>query len=123
MTEPISGSWISITAAGVTVFGVVTGLDPALMFASACGGWWALTYHPPMEVLTRLNRLGLSALIGGWSTPVFAELAQKHLSVTGDSLPAFKFVVALTVGLVALDILGGRIRRLCEKVQLPWGRK
>lgn len=121
MTEPISGSWISITAAGVTVFGIVTGLDPALMFASACGGWWAMTYHPPMKVFSRLNRLGLSALIGGWGTPVFADIAQKHMSLSPEGLPAFKFVVALVVGLVALDILGGRIRRLAEK--MPWGRK
>lgn len=123
MTEPISGSWISITAAGVTVFGIVTGLDPALMFASACGGWWAMQYHPPMKVWSRLNRMGLSALIGGWSAPVFAEVAQKQLSISVEGLPAFKFVVALLLGLIALDVLGGRVKVFFEKLPMPWGRK
>lgn len=123
MTEPISGSWISITAAGVTVFGIATGLDPALMFASASGGWWAMTYNPPANLWTRLNRLGLTALIGGWGTPVFADVAQKHMHIANEGMPAFKFVVALVVGLVALDVLGGRVRRLFEKVPMPWGRK
>lgn len=70
MTEPITPSAFGLTAAGVTLFGVATGLDPALLCAGAAGGWWAMTYQPVLGALDRVSRVSLSALVGGWGSPV-----------------------------------------------------
>ena len=58
MTEPVTPSAFGLTAAGVTLFGVATGLDPALLCAGAAGGWWAMTYQPVLGALDRAAQEG-----------------------------------------------------------------
>ena len=42
----------------------------ALLCAGAAGCWWAMTYQPVLGALDRVSRVGLSALVGGWGSPV-----------------------------------------------------
>ena len=49
MAEPTSSAaaLAAATATGLTVFGVATGLHPAILLAGLAGGLWALSYQEP----------------------------------------------------------------------------
>ncbi|OYD53269.1 hypothetical protein CGK74_13725 [Thauera propionica] len=116
MTDPISPPAIGLTAAGITLFGVATGLDPVLLFAGAGGGWWAMTYQPVLGALDRLSRIGISALVGGWGSP----LAVGYAAGAGwlpEAVPqqAAGFPVALGIGLLAVDVIGRGVLRLAQR--------
>lgn len=105
---------VSITAAGgVTVFGIATGLQPELLVAGAAGGWWAMSYQPPIKPFTRANRIIVSALVAAWLTPLTIYLLSKYVEdiPTVASLP-----VALCVGLVTIDVLGSGFTRIAKKL-------
>lgn len=71
MAEPTSTAAVAIaTAGGLTVFGVVTGLHPALLVAGMAGGWWALSYRDPMPLRARVASVVISAISAAWCAPV-----------------------------------------------------
>lgn len=116
MTDPISPPAIGLTAAGITLFGVATGLDPVLLFAGAGGGWWAMTYQPVLGAIDRLSRIGISALVGGWGSP----LAVGYAAGAGwlpEAVPQHVagFPVALGIGLLAVDVIGRGVLRLAQR--------
>lgn len=116
MTDPISPPAIGLAAAGITVFGIATGLDPVLLFAGAGGGWWAMTYQPVLGVLDRISRIFISALVGGWGAP----LAVGYVDGAGwlpHTVPAHVagFPVALGIGLLAVDVIGRAILRIAAR--------
>lgn len=103
MTEPLSGAALSVTAAGgIAVFGVVTGLEPALLLAGAAGGWWSLSYMYPLSILARIHHIALSALIAAWVAPA-------------ADVPGGPYVAALVVGLVAVPVLGKALMKLAGR--------
>lgn len=116
MTDPISPPALGLTAAGITLFGVATGLDPVLLFAGAGGGWWAMTYQPVLGALDRLSRIGISALAGGWGAPLAVGYAAGR-NWLPDTVPAAVagFPVALAIGLLAVDVLGRGLVRLAQR--------
>jgi hypothetical protein len=116
MTEPVTPSAFGMTAAGVTLFGVATGLDPALLCAGAAGGWWAMTYQPVLGTVDRLSRVGISALAGGWGSP----LAVGYAASAGwlpHNVPQHiaGFPVALALGLLAVDVIGRGLLRFAQR--------
>lgn len=116
MTDPISPPAIGLTAAGITLFGVATGLDPVLLFAGAGGGWWAMTYQPVLGAIDRLSRIGISALAGGWGSP----LAVGYAAGAGwlpQAVPQHVagFPVALCIGLLAVDVIGRGALRFAKR--------
>jgi hypothetical protein len=105
---------VSITAAGgVTLFGIATGLQPELLVAGAAGGWWAMSYQPPIKPFTRANRIVLSSLIAAWLTPLTLHLIGRYVEEipTAAALP-----VALCVGLISIDVLGSGFTRIAKKL-------
>lgn len=107
MTEPVSGTAITVTAGGITILGIVTGLQPELMLAGAAGGWWAQVYIGPTSALARINRLLLAAFIAAWASPPSVAFAAGY-GWLPDALPlkAWQLLAALGFGLIALDALG-----------------
>lgn len=107
MSEPVSAGYVGVTAGGITVLGIITGLHPALMLAGAAGGWWAMSYQPQMTVLGRLNRILLSSIVAAWGAPVAAAAGA---SIIPSSVPlphsAIELGIALIIGLVTIDVLG-----------------
>jgi hypothetical protein len=105
---------VSITAAGgVTVFGIATGLQPELLVAGAAGGWWAMSYQPPIKPFTRANRIIVSALVAAWLTPLTIHLLNKYVE---DIPTVASLSVALCVGLVTIDVLGSGFMRIAKKL-------
>lgn len=116
MTDPISPPAVVSAAAGITLFGVATGLDPVLLAAGAGGGWWAISYQPTLGTLQRLSRIGISALAGGWGSP----LAVAYAGGSGwlpDTVPPVvaAWPVALGIGLLAVDVLGRGLLRFAGR--------
>ena len=107
MSEPVSAGYVGVTAGGITVLGIITGLHPALMLAGAAGGWWAMSYQLQMTVLGRLNRILLSSIVAAWGAPV-AAAAGASLIPSSVPLPhsAIELSFALIIGLVTIDVLG-----------------
>lgn len=110
MTEPV----VSVaTVGGITVLGIVTGLHPALMLAGAWGGWWAMSYQPPLGWWARLNRVAISSAVAAWATPPSVGwLFAKDWLPDGLTPLPLEFVTALGIGLVAVDVLGRGLLKL-----------
>lgn len=104
------------TAAGITVLGVSTGLDPALLIAGFAGGLWAQSYNPPAHWLQRLAATALAAILAGYFAPAAAVVLSASDTVKG-ALPghALQLPVAVLVGLLAQRVLGPAIMRIARK--------
>lgn len=122
MAEPTTPI-ITITAAGITVFSVATGLHPGMLIAGLAGGLWAMSYQPPAGVLARAAFLGLSAMVAGYLAPVLTSIAA---SAAGKLLTwwpedvtqaTMQFPVAFVIGFLALRWLGPALLRRAEKLE------
>lgn len=102
-----------LATSGVTILGVATGLQPELLISGAAGGWWAISYQPPLKAFTRVNRIFLSSLVAAWLTPLFLFLFSQYIT----ELPgALNIPVALLIGLSTIDILGVGFTKLISEV-------
>ncbi len=107
MAEPTTPA-AALTASGITVLGVATGLDPMLLLCGFIGGWWAQSYEqPPAGLVQRLSVCALSALLTTWFIPPLV-LWVTSLSWWPDVVPAMlmRFPAAVTFGLLAYKVLG-----------------
>lgn len=107
MSEPVSTGYIAVTAGGITLFGIITGLHPALMLAGAAGGWWAMSYQQQMTAWGRLNSILLSSIVAAWGAPVAAAAGAGYVP-SSVPLPhsAIELAVALIIGLGTIEVLG-----------------
>lgn len=119
MPEPTTSTVaaISLTGAGLTLFGIATGLHPMLLLAGLAGGWWALSYQTEaMPVLRRVTALAISSLAAAWITPpaVAATVGAGWLgpATTGDLI---QFPGAMIVGLLAHAALGPALMKFTVK--------
>lgn len=112
MTEPI----ITVGASGaIVIAGIATGLDPALVFAGACGGLWSLSYLNGQTIMSGLNRIALSSIIAAYSAP-FASDWLCDLGIVPERVEQIaRYPIALVVGLVAVPVLGREILRLARQ--------
>lgn len=75
MAEPTSVAVFSVTAGGLTVLGLATGLQPELLIAGTIGGWWGLSYGEPRVLKSRIVSVALAAISAAWGTPAALSLA------------------------------------------------
>ena len=116
MTDPITPTTSGLGAAGITLFGVATGIDPVLLFAGAAGGWWAMTYQPVLGVANRLSRIAISALAAAGGTPLaIAYAAQGEHLQYGVPESLVGFPVAMGIGLLAVDVIGRSVIRRAKQ--------
>lgn len=112
MTEPV----ITVGASGaIVIAGIATGLDPALVFAGACGGLWSLSYLSGQTVLSGMNRIALSSIIAAYSAPFAADWLGDLGIVPAHIEHIARYPIALVVGLVAVPVLGREILRLARQ--------
>lgn len=104
------------TAAGLTVFGVSTGLDPAVLIAGFAGGVWAQSYKPPAGILQRIGLSLMASVLAGYLAPAAASIAVS-LDVTRGifTVAKLQLPVAVLVGLVAHQVLGPAVIKLVTK--------
>lgn len=116
MAEPTTSTAAALASAGLTVFGVATGLHPMLLVAGFVGGWWAHSYGDSMPVGHRLSSCVIAALVATWSTPPIVVWLTT-LPVWPDAVTAdlIKFFVSLVLGFLAHRVLGPAILRVASK--------
>jgi len=111
--EPISPAACGASACGIVVLGFVTGLHPVLLLAGAWGGWWAMTYQPPLGTLDRLSRVAISALAAAWCAPLAAAWVASREWMPGTlPIELLQYPTALGIGLLAVDVIGRGVLRI-----------
>ena len=121
MAEPTTSAAVmaAATATGLTVFGVATGLHPAILLAGLAGGLWALSYHPPMGARRRVAITIMAAIVAGYLAPAVAAGATS-LSIWPDTLTRemVQLPIAVMIGLLSHRVLGpGLLRLAARKVE------
>lgn len=103
-------------AAGLSIFGISTGLEPAVLIAGFAGGVWAQSYQPPVHWLKRILMTTVASIIAGYTAPVAAIGFASFEAVRGIFTPALlQLPVAVLIGLTTHTVLGPAIIR--------WGTK
>lgn len=115
MAEPSVTAGTAV-ATGLTIFGISTGLDPAILIAGLAGGLWAESYHPPASIWRRVALVALAAILAGYLAPAFAALAASSDTVRGVfTLTALQLPLAVLIGLTSHRVLGPAFMRLANK--------
>ena len=115
MAEPSVTAGTAV-ATGLTIFGISTGLDPAILIAGLAGGLWAQSYHPPASIWRRVALVALAAILAGYLAPVFAALAASSDTVRGVfALTALQLPLAVLIGLTSHRVLGPAFMRFAAK--------
>lgn len=76
MPDPASApATLALTGAGITIFGVVTGLHPDILLAGFAGGVWAQSYLPQTTLFRRISTTLGSAIVAGYLTPISVAIS------------------------------------------------
>jgi uncharacterized membrane protein YcfT len=122
-TTSTSALAITASAAGLTVFGVTTGLHPNLLLAGLFGGLIAMSYHPPSGILARILFMVGSALIAGYVAPAAAAIIAASAASLLSWWPrdithqVIQFPVAFLIGFLGLRWLMPAIDRRARKLE------
>ena len=105
-----------VSAVSLTLLGVSTGLDPAVLIAGFAGGVWAQSYGTPAPYLNRVLASLLASLIAGYFAPALSAAATASSLIQGV-FPGtvLQLPIAVAVGLLAHRVLGPAIMRLARK--------
>lgn len=115
MAEPSITAGTAV-ATGLTIFGISTGLDPAILIAGLAGGLWAQSYHPPTTIWRRVALIALASILAGYLAPAFAAVAASSETIRGIfPLTALQLPVAVLIGLTSHRVLGPAFMRLANK--------
>lgn len=118
MAEPTSSAaaLAAATATGLTVFGVATGLHPAILLAGLAGGLWALSYQEPSPAWKRVGLTVMASIVSGYLTPAVAagvtSLGAWPQSVTRDVV---QLPIAVLIGLLSHRVLGPALMRIAAQ--------
>lgn len=113
MSEPTTPI---LTASGLTLFGIFTGLHPMLLVAGFVGCWW---YNSYIQQLTLRQRIGsglIAALVAAWLTPpVVAWVTSLSWWPASVSPTTVGFPVALAAGFLTHKVIGPALLRAAQK--------
>ena len=111
------------SAAGLTLFGVTTGLPPNILLAGLFGGMIAMSYHPPSGIVARVLFMLGSSLIAGYIAPAAAAIAASAAASLISWWPrditvqVMQFPVAFLIGYLGLRWLMPAIARRAQKLE------
>lgn len=102
MADPTGVTPFAVTAAGLTVFGMVTGLHPPLLIVGLAGGLWAQFYVEAMPVGRRIASAIMASLAAAWMSPALAY-GLPSFNWWPKTIPSeiLQFPVALLTGLLS----------------------
>lgn len=118
MAEPTTSAAVmaAATATGLTVFGVATGLHPAILLAGLAGGLWALSYHPPMGSARRVAVTIMAAVVAGYLSPaVAAGLTAISIWPQTVTREMAQLPIAVMIGLLSHRVLGPALLRIAAR--------
>ncbi len=110
-------AFITVTDAGIAVFGIAIGLRPELMLAGLWGAFWALSYATPSPLSRRLSLAIISSIIAGYATPAAIIIAEFTIlkQASDTMLSRMQFPIALLFGFLAHRILGPFLMRFAQR--------
>lgn len=118
MADPSSSAAVvAITTAGISIFGIATGLHPELLLAGITGALWALSYSEPVPVWRRVAITVVTALVAGYLTPV--AIAMLRLTAWLPPEITQEIVMppaAVLLGFLAHKIIGPAVIRIGAKL-------
>lgn len=106
----------AVTAGAVTLGGVVTGLDYAVLLAGFAGGLVSLSFLPPMTIWRRIWTPVTATLTAGYTAPLGLHYAHKVIGADANSAPLEMFA-AFTTGLVAQFVIPVVIKVVKERAE------
>lgn len=113
MPDP-TASAIAVTATGLSILGIATGLQPDILLAGFAGGLWAQTYLDAAPFLRRVTLLVGSPIVAGYLSPLVFTLI--HSSLPNETAREVATnAIAFLIGLTAMRVLGPALMRLAEK--------
>lgn len=118
MAEPTTSAiaLAAATATGLTIFGVATGLHPAILLAGLAGGLWALSYQEPAPAMKLVAVTIMSAIVSGYLTPAVAagvtSIGVWPQAVTRDLV---QLPIAVLIGLLSHRVLGPALLRIAAQ--------
>lgn len=118
MPEPAATTLVAVgmTAAGLSIFGIATGLHPELMAAGVAGGWLSLSYLPAMAVGQRISTAILSAVAAAWGAPAVAGAVIGQPWVpAGLTYDVLRFPLAMGIGLMLHTVLAPGLMALAKR--------
>jgi len=115
LPEPTSSvSAIAVSATGLTLLGISTGLQPDILLAGFAGGLWAITYDPPAPLFRRAAATLGSAVVAGYLSPI--AVAVLHSALPGDlSREIAQTSFGLLIGLVSQRVIGPAVLRIADR--------
>lgn len=120
MPEPLAPA---ASSAILTTALAASGLDPVLLFAGLCGGYWSLIYiEEPIPLTRRLSLSALSSLIGAWAAnwgaAPLAALAASWWKWWPPEAggKGMAIMIALSVGLLAHRYIGPALMRRAARI-------
>ena len=111
-----SAGAITLSAGGITLLGIATGLHPTVMLAGFAGGLWAVAYEkPPIPLVRRLTWTCGSAIVAGYLTPPAVAMLLPSLPgrMTAELI---QHGVGFLIGLTAFPHLGPAFLSLAGKI-------
>lgn len=117
-----SAGAITLSAGGITLLGIATGLHPTVMLAGFAGGLWAVSYEkPPIPLVRRLTWTCGSAIVAGYLTPPAVAMLLPSLPgrMTAELI---QHGVGFLIGLTAFPHLGSAFLSLAGKIISRMGK-
>lgn len=115
MAEPSISAGTAV-ATGLTIFGISTGLDPAILIAGLAGGLWSQSYHPPASIWRRIALIALASILAGYLAPAAAAVAASSDMIRGVfTHTALQLPFAVLIGLTSHRVLGPAFMRFAAK--------
>lgn len=117
MTEPAAtATTAAVTATGLTLFGLHTGLDPILLLAGLAGALMELSYGEPRPPWRRLTGIVSASLLAGYLTPAAVAIVRvKSLLPEGIAEEVILPAAAATIGFLSYRVIGPAILRIANK--------
>ena len=117
-----SAGAITLSAGGITLLGIATGLHPTVMLAGFAGGLWAVSYEkPPIPLARRLTWTCGSAIVAGYLTPPAVAMLLPSLPgrMTAELI---QHGAAFLIGFTAFSRLGPALLSLAGKIISRMGK-
>jgi len=117
-----SAGAITLSAGGITLLGIATGLHPTVMLAGFAGGLWAVSYEkPPIPLARRLTWTCGSAIVAGYLTPPAVAMLLPSLPgrMTAELI---QHGVGFLIGFTAFSRLGPAFLSLAGKIISRMGK-
>lgn len=107
--EPAASSVasIAVSATGLTILGISTGLQPDILLAGFAGGLWALTYQPPAPTVAEGSVYSTIIDVNAMLWPALTHVETRFADLTGSPRHAMAIRITNNVLQAYVSWVGG----------------